>query len=107
MRREDARVDDLLRHYSADTLEQNARELLTSGGTTLANGGDRIEVRLVRFWNKSGIRDARRVDSTGSEHQTYTLVDRRELTGNPVPRLARGLVIDMANLGCSAPPADQ
>jgi hypothetical protein len=79
-------------------LEHSALELLMSGTTVLSWGEDRIEARLVRFWNGSGIVEARLPSPSGSEHRTYSLLDRRELRQDPVSHLARNLLSAMVNL---------
>jgi hypothetical protein len=82
----------------SSAFEVRARELLEVGTTVISTAAGAIHVRLVRFWNRAAVLDCRLARSPGMTGSTFSLVDRRELRGDPVPMLARRLQTSVRNL---------
>lgn len=83
----------------SSAFEIHARELLKAGTTEIPTARGAIDVRLVRFWNGAAILDCRLARTAGPTGLTFSLVDRRELRGDPVSVLARRLQTSILNLG--------
>jgi hypothetical protein len=80
-------------------LEEPVRALLKSGASGFRAKSGLIDLKLVRFWNGTGILQGRLLGTDGwSRGPVFSLVDRRSLRQDPPTDLERMLFSTMLNL---------
>jgi hypothetical protein len=94
------------RAFAGDA-ERTAGQLLATGHAVVSSSQHEdhgsIELRLVRFWNGTGVLDSVRLDPAGRVSSSSSLLDRRDMRTLTVENLARRVVTSIAHLR-SGPP---
>ena len=75
-----------------EAVERGAEELRGSGATVIPTSHGPLQVRLVRFWNGTGVLDCQLVSTERMKGRSFTALDRRDFKENPPARLSAHLL---------------